>query len=68
VQKLIRNKATLAFLTKDGGWTHEIRNAWQFTDEEEAARVKKSFKLQSVELYHCFYETQTSWDFALPLD
>ena len=65
VKKLIRNKATRAFLTEDGAWTDDIEKARQFMGAEGASVATKQFNIQNVELYYSFNDPR--WDFTLPL-
>lgn len=67
--KLIRSKATRAFLTKDGQWTAHVQNAARFTDLSLARAAMQQFQLHDVELYYFFGDgSLTRYDFAIPLD
>lgn len=68
MKKLIRSKATRAFLNSDGGWTGDVLSARQFREIAEVQRVKDQLRLQNVEIYYSFCEEGASqWDFTLPL-
>ncbi len=67
VKKLIRNKATRAFLAADGTWTEDVGAGRDFPRTEEVSRVLMALE-GNLELYFCFGENRpTEWDFALPL-
>ncbi len=68
MRRLIRSKATRAYLTMDGAWTQNIADAALFADYAAAAAAKRRFELGEVELYYSFYELRESeWDFGLTL-
>ena len=67
--RLIRKKASQAFLTREGGWTDDPRQAWQLPGNLEARAAMHELQLHDVELYYCYLEQQTShWDFVVPLE
>ncbi len=67
--KLIRNKASQAFLASDGTWTKDPTRAWHIASSYEAVSARKELKLQNVELYCCCHQEQPSeLDFAVPLE
>ncbi len=68
MRKLIRSKATKAFLTKDGLWTDSVQDAQAFMYAIEAVARKDELGLTNVELYFLNAEHKTSdHDFVLPL-
>ncbi len=68
MRRLIRAKATRAFLTEDGTWTHNLAKAATFDDSALAIAAKSRFRLEDVELYYSFDDHQRSpWDFVLGL-
>jgi hypothetical protein len=69
MRKLIRNRATHAFLTEGGGWTEDVTRAMPLTDEEQAVVVKDHLRLENIDLYYRYFEgRETVWDFAVPLN
>ncbi len=67
--RLIRDKASRSFLTREGKWTNDPRNAWHLSGGHEAHLAQKQLNLQNVELYYCYEEDGTSsLDFVIPLD
>ncbi len=69
LRKLIRSKATHAFLTPDGAWTKDIPSAATFEDHSAAVAAKHQFHLDGeVELYYSFdHPRQSQWDFTMNL-
>ena len=68
IRKLIRSIVTKAFLTTDGQWTHDSRNAAFFLDSCQAYQVSVKFQLRDVEVYYLFGDRPDSrYDFAVPL-
>jgi hypothetical protein len=68
MRKLIRSKATKAFLTADGHWTRQLRRAGEFPDLLQSLAAIAHFDLRNVELYYLFNGRTTSeYDFTIPL-
>lgn len=68
MKKLIRNIATKAFLTENGGWTSELKLAKEFRDERSLQRACLTYHLRNCELYYLFGDTLSEqYDFAIPL-
>ncbi len=66
MRKLIRCKATQAFLTKQGTWTKDIQEAHHFPDFWAAHAATAQFPRRFIETYYSFDPAQMSqWDFAL---
>ncbi len=67
--KLIRSKATKAFLTQHGAWTADIASATPFADISAAVAAKHEFHLEGeLELYYSFdFPRQSRWDFTMNL-
>lgn len=68
--KLIRKRATRAFLTNEGRWSLDPVRARRISDPSEATAVMHQLKLEGVELYYSFDDSRVceEWDFAIPLD
>ena len=56
VTRLIRDKKTLKFLSRDGDgeWTSRLQEARSFSTPFEAIRAKQNLKLRNVQLYYSF--------------
>ncbi len=68
MRKLIRSKATKAFLTKRGQWTNQIQKAAEFPDQAQAHAAVLKFHLLDVESYYSFSKSGLSrYDFAVAL-
>ncbi len=69
LRKLIRSKATQAFLTPRGAWTNDIATAAVFKDHSAAVAAKNQFHLDGeAELYYSFDDQRKSqWDFTMNL-
>ncbi|HOC58192.1 MAG TPA: hypothetical protein PKI20_21415 [Verrucomicrobiota bacterium] len=68
MRKLIRSKATQAFLTADGQWTDQIQAAADFPGLL-ARDAMRDFQLRDLEVYYSFCNTAaTSYDFTVSLD
>ncbi len=69
LRKLIRCKATKAFLTQEGGWSTDMAGAVVFEDYSAAVSAKRQFQLDGQEeLYYSFdYPRQSQWDFTMNL-
>ncbi len=68
MNKLIRHRATRAFLTKDGGWTHQPRKARALTGIHEAMALRDHLKLSNIELYYCTGDQPDPLsDFSVPI-
>lgn len=66
MRRLLRSKANRAFLTKDGVWTRDLRQAWEFKETDEW--LSAALDLKDVELYYSFDENLPSpLDFTVPL-
>ncbi len=68
MKKLVRNKATGAFLTGNGDWTQNLSKARVCIDYWEARTLQQQFKLRDVEVYYSEgNESLSEGDFSLPL-
>lgn len=67
--KLIRSKATNAFLTQHGAWSEDIASAAVFKDYIAVLAAKRQFHLDSeAKLYYSFdHPRQSQWDFTMTL-
>ena len=69
MKKFIRNRSARTFLMKDGGWTNNIAQAWQFDGHDEVVRARNTFQLKDVEIYYSFKdEDMPQYDFCVPID
>jgi hypothetical protein len=67
MKKLIRNKATGAFLAEGGDWTTDCRRAQIFPTTEEVRGAVLKHALKDVELYYLFGAEPTAYDFTISL-
>ncbi len=67
MMKLVQNKATKAFLAKDGAWTTDCRLAQVFPTMEAAMAAVGYHQLTGVELYYRFGEDVSKFDFTITL-
>ncbi len=65
MRKLIRSRATKAFLTLDGSWTDDLQNACDFTGQDLRS-VQAGHPLQQIEVYYHFGPNGPSqYDFTI---
>ncbi len=69
VKDLIRDRETKAFLTQDGGWTHDPREGREIRSFAEAMAIARDLGSQNLELYRTFLDELPSgeWGFATPI-
>lgn len=69
LRKLIRCKATKAFLTEQGAWTKDMASAAVFEHHAAAVAVKRQLQLDGqAELYYSFeHPRRSEWDFTMDL-
>ncbi len=60
MRNLLRNQKTQAFLTPDGGWTHDPRKGREIRNVAEAIAIARQLELDRVELYHVFLDEMPS--------
>ena len=67
--RVIRSKSSRAYLTKDGGWTPNIGEAWAFENQAKALEHADRLRIEGVELYYSFHAEKYSrnYDFTIPL-
>ncbi len=63
---LIRNRKTGQFFNQ-GEWVESVERGQVFRSALEALKVKNSYKLENVELYHLMFDNPSELDFVLPL-
>jgi hypothetical protein len=67
MKRLIRDKGTKQFLTKEGSWTADISAAEDFGNAELAIAAKYNHNLNAVELVMMMEEQPSTYDVVLPL-
>jgi hypothetical protein len=68
MRRLIRNRATRAFLKEDGSWTEAWHEAGDFSNETKLNEALRKFRPVNVELHYSFgREGVTIYDFVIPL-
>ena len=68
MRKLIRFRSTRAFVSKDGGCTDNVEQAWDFSTGIEAVGIAHELNLRDVEMYYSFDDSKPSqWDFTIPI-
>ena len=65
--KLIRNRATKAFLMTGGKWTLDHQLAQQFQDAAAAYEAANRFHLTDAELYYLIGEAPSNYDISIPI-
>jgi len=69
MRKLIRKKVTGAFLSKEGDWTHDAKEAADFLGKwPNLNRFGQDAQHDEIEFYYWFGESVPSpYDFAIPI-
>lgn len=67
MRKLIRNKATKAFLMNGGEWTTDPEFAQQFRDAAAAYEAANHLHLTDAEFYYLIGETPSEHDITIPI-
>jgi hypothetical protein len=65
IRKLVRNKATKAFLTAGADWTTDPSGAIVFPSTEAARAAVRTHQISGAELFYQFGEAPSKYDFAL---
>lgn len=66
MRRLVRARASKAFLTNDGTWTPRIAAAAAFGTFSAVFAATRPFHSEEVEIYYSFDDRQRSqWDFAI---
>ena len=67
MKKLIRNKATHAFLTGAGKWTPDCHRAREFRTTRAAMIAASKHGLRDVEIYYLYNRQPLNYDFTISL-
>jgi hypothetical protein len=67
IRKLVRSRATRAFLKAEGDWTTDPGSATVFPSTEAAREVVRKHSITDAELYYQFGEKPSQYDFGLSL-
>jgi hypothetical protein len=67
MKSLIKREDSLAFLTEDGVWTHDIARAKVFPSVTAVHEEKRKLGLRNVEHYVLQREEISSLDFSIPI-
>ena len=67
MKRLIRDKRTKKFLTKEGTWTTDASAAEDFGNISSVIRAEQKHNLNGVELLMVMEEKPSSYDVVLPL-
>ena len=67
MKRLIRDKRTKRFLTKEGSWTTDVSAAQDFATVRAVIAAKEKFNLTGVELLLLMEEKPSSYDIVIPI-
>jgi hypothetical protein len=67
LKRLIRDKLTKKFLTKDGSWTTDVLAAEDFGNIELVIKAEQRHNLTGVELLMVMEDKPDGYDIVLPL-